>query len=173
MVRMPTTITRTRKKVAKPSTMSMPPKAGPPMEYAWTLAPSAAASASREMWPKAFDERLWMSGSSTVSRVPMTVRMISGRKRRASCGLKRKTGLTGTGDLRCGADTRVCRVGTLADAQGPPRRSGEMSLDATDTSVCATQARRPVPLLHPVGDVHVGLIQYARGDSADGRDRKS
>ncbi len=29
---MPTTITSTRKKVAKPSTMSMPPKAGPGWE---------------------------------------------------------------------------------------------------------------------------------------------
>src|ERR1017187_10437639 len=52
------------------------------------------------MCPKAFDERLWIRGSSTMRRVPMTVRMISGRKRRASCGLKRKTGLTGTGKLR-------------------------------------------------------------------------
>src|SRR5664280_3016582 len=83
------------------------------------------------MCPKAFDERLWIRGSSTMSRVPMTVRMISGRKRRASCGLKRKTGLTGTGDLR---DLRCCRY------------------------------------MHPVGDVHVGLLQYARGVLADGRE---
>ena len=31
MVRMPTTITSTRKNVANPSTISMPPKAGPAM----------------------------------------------------------------------------------------------------------------------------------------------
>src|ERR1019366_6753974 len=144
------------------------------------LAPSAGASASRLRCPKAFDERLWRSGSSTIIKVPITVRMISGRKRRASCGLKTKTGLTGTGDLRggqvCGADTRVCRVGTLADARCPPRRSVEMSLDAAGTTACATardrcpsqQARRPVPLLHPVGAVHVGLFHDARGVSPAG-----
>src|ERR1019366_7450882 len=92
------------------------------------LAPSAAASASWLRCPKAFDERLWRSGSSTIIKVPMTVRMISGRKRRASCGLKTKTGLAGTGDLR---------------------------------------ALRRWWALHPVGDVHVGLFQYAIGDSAD------
>src|ERR1035441_4768740 len=88
------------------------------------LAPSAPASASRLRCPKALDARLWISGSSTIIKVPITVRMISGRKRRTSSGLKRKTGLAGTGDLRgrrCGRD------------------------------------------LHPIGDVHVGLFQYARG----------
>src|ERR1035441_5319969 len=146
------------------------------------LAPSAPASASRLRCPKALDARLWISGSSTIIKVPITVRMISGRKRRTSSGLKRKTGLAGTGDLRggqvCGADTRVCRVGTIADARCPPRRSVEMSLDAAGTSACATardrrpsqQARRPVPLLHPVGDVHVGLLQYARGVRTHGRE---
>src|SRR5690348_10216953 len=52
------------------------------------------------MWPKAFDDRLLMTGSSTISSVPKTVNRISGRKRSASCGLKPK--LAGTGDLRAG-----------------------------------------------------------------------
>src|SRR6266568_826608 len=65
-------------------------------------------SASRLMWPNAFDERRWITGSSTISSVPITMRMISGRKRRASCELN--TGLTGTGDLR---GLRLCQLNPI------------------------------------------------------------
>src|SRR4249919_3008372 len=104
----------------------MPPNAGPPMVKAYTLAPRAANRANRLMCPKASDERLLIKGSSTISRVPITVRMISGRKRRASCGLNSE--LTSMGDLRSD------RPGGLSHQGSQP---------------------------HPVGDVHVGLLQYA------------
>src|SRR5579872_1561300 len=52
------------------------------------------------MWPKALEERRWITGSRTMSSVPITVRMISGRKRTRSPGFKKL--LTGTRHLRLG-----------------------------------------------------------------------
>src|SRR5580658_8334721 len=57
-------------------------------------------SARMLMCPKAFDQRLLRTGSSTINSVAKTLRIISGRKRIASVELKPM--LTGTGDLRIG-----------------------------------------------------------------------
>src|ERR1035438_2694873 len=49
-------------------------------------------------WPKAWEARLCRTGSSTINAVPITVRMISGRKRTRSVALAPK--LTGMRYLR-------------------------------------------------------------------------
>src|SRR5437879_7719320 len=90
MVRTHTTTTSTQESVAKPSTISMPPKAGPECRYAHHAPPSAATRVSRLRWPKACDEPLWIRGSSTIRSVPIMMRMISGKKRIASRELKTK-----------------------------------------------------------------------------------
>src|ERR1039457_3275607 len=90
MLRIPTTITSTRKYVAKPSTISMPPKAVPGLVWAYTAPPIAASNAKMLKWPKANEARLCRIGSSTISAVPITVRMISGRKRTRSVALAPK-----------------------------------------------------------------------------------
>ena len=87
MVRIPTTSTSTRKNVAKPSTINMPPKAGPACEFAYTAPPMAATRVAMLKWPKACEERRWRIGSSTISSVPITVRIVSGRKRIRSAAL--------------------------------------------------------------------------------------
>src|ERR1017187_7233077 len=90
MLRIPTTITSTRKYVAKPSTTSMPPNAVPGLVWAYTAPPIAASSAKMLKWPKAYEARLCRIGSSTINAVPITVRMISGRKRMRSVALAPK-----------------------------------------------------------------------------------
>src|SRR5579875_1221854 len=94
---MPTTITSTRKNVAKPSTESNPPNAGPACAYAATEPNSAAIKASRLRFPNRADERRFTTGSRIMSSVAATVRISSGRNRTISPGLT--TALTGTGDL--------------------------------------------------------------------------
>src|SRR5579863_913713 len=59
-----------------------------------------AIRARMEMFPNTFELRLFSSGSSTMSRVATTVRMISGRKRMVSAMLN--AALAGTRDLRAG-----------------------------------------------------------------------
>src|ERR1019366_4566520 len=98
MLRIPTTITSTRKYVAKPSTISMPPQAVPGLVWAYTAPPIAASSAKMLKWPKANEARLCRIGSSTINAVPITVRMISGRKRMRSVAVAPK--LTGMRYLR-------------------------------------------------------------------------
>src|ERR1039458_3729121 len=98
MLRIPTTITSTRKYVAKPSTISMPPKAVPGSLCAYTAPPIAASSAKMLKCPNAYEARLCRIGSSTINAVPITVRMISGRKRTRSVALAPK--LTGMRHLR-------------------------------------------------------------------------
>src|SRR5690349_17130064 len=58
-----------------------------------------AASSDRMLrWPNALEERRCNTGSSTISTVPMMVRIISGRKRIMSAVFTKL--LTGTGSLR-------------------------------------------------------------------------
>src|ERR1035441_5368905 len=90
MQRIPTTITSTRKYVAKPSTISMPPKAVPGSLCAYTAPPIAASSAKMLKCPNAYEARLCRIGSSTINAVPIAVRMISGRKRTRSVALAPK-----------------------------------------------------------------------------------
>src|SRR5262245_35322959 len=120
---MPTTIQSTRKNVPKPSTTIMPPKAGPGSLYAMTEAPRAASNARIVMCPKTLEERLCRMGSNTIRKVPKMISRISGRKRRASCALKKALTSTrhlhGTGfggglyavtDVHVGLFQNGCRV---------------------------------------------------------------
>src|SRR5689334_6485168 len=106
---MPTDITSTRKKVANPSTDSIPPNAAPACAaYALTEATIAAISANRLNVPKTGDERRCTRGSMTISSVPTTVRMISGRNRIRSAELK--LGLMGTAGLRALLQDRTLQL---------------------------------------------------------------
>src|ERR1039458_7252830 len=119
MVRIPTTITSTRKYVAKPSTISMTPNAVPGLVWAYTAPPMAAASAKMLKWPKAYEARLCRTGSSTINAVPITVRMISGRNRMRSVALAPK--LAGMRHLRLLAQFHPFRhvdVGLFQHARG-------------------------------------------------------
>src|ERR1039458_2175507 len=58
----------------------------------------AASRAAMLKWPKACDPRRLRIGSSTISNVPITARIVSGRKRMRSEGLNPK--LAGIGGLR-------------------------------------------------------------------------
>src|ERR1035437_7814674 len=58
----------------------------------------AATRAAMLKWPKACDPRRWRIGSSTIISVPITVRIVSGRKRMRSEALNPK--LAGIGGLR-------------------------------------------------------------------------
>src|ERR1039458_4061830 len=126
MVRMPTTITSARKNVAKPSTTIMPPKAGPSCVYAYTVAPSAATRATMLIWPKAFEDRLWSTGSRTIRSVPMTVRTISGRMRIRSAEVGPRS--AGMRDLRGGEPALDAETGP--QRQRAPRREGNQDFTA-------------------------------------------
>src|SRR5258707_8697147 len=112
----------------------MPPNARPPLALAQSVPPSAVSSANRVRCPKTLDERLRTIGSSTISKVPAMVRIISGRKRSASWGLK--AGLASTGDLRANPQRRLER----------PRHRRRWSTN-----------------LHSIRHVHIGLLDDARG----------
>src|SRR5437588_3705247 len=158
MVMIPTAITSTRKNVANPSTISMPPKAGPEWRYAHQAPPSAATRVSRLRWPKASDEPLWISGSSTIRSVPITIRMISGKKRMASRELKTK--LPGTRHL-----CRGLSGGAGALARGPA--PSPVHRPKAGQGAGRGPGGPPHRDLYPIGHVHLRLLQDACGDLAD------
>src|SRR5260370_20973285 len=96
---MPVPMTSTRKKVAKPSTISMLENAVPGFAYARTAPHSAATSPAIDKWPKKLLSPSPVSGSSNMISVPITVRMISGKTRTYSTPMG-GTKLTGTRGLQ-------------------------------------------------------------------------
>ncbi len=78
---MPTPITSTVKKVAKPSTITMLANDVPGSVLALIAAASAAANATSETVWKAVRLFSPSSGSISITSVPATVMMISGRNR--------------------------------------------------------------------------------------------